>query len=109
MIWISYVLEHIIGDEKEKVVEELLRVMKPSGLFFIIVNTVLGHPVEQCDIRPFRWYEKAFPSVKFEIRSDKDLKIINSDYIETLENEYRDSKSDLVLILIGRKEVENTE
>lgn len=104
VIWISYVLEHIIGNEKEKVAEELLRVMKPSGLFFIIVNTVLGHPVEQCDIRPFRWYEKAFPSVNFEVRLDKDLKIINRNDIETLENEYRDSRSDLVLILIGRKD-----
>ncbi|MGH7902078.1 MAG: glycosyltransferase, partial [Thermodesulfobacteriota bacterium] len=107
VIWISYVLEHIIGDEKEKIAEELLRVLKPGGLFFIIVNTVIGHPVEQCDIRPFKWYEKAFSPVKFEVRTDTDLKTINRQNIELLEEKYKDSRGDLVLIMIGRKHAEH--
>lgn len=103
VIWISYVLEHLIREEKEKIVKELLRILKPGGLFFMVVNTVIGHKVRQCDIRPFAWYEEVFSSVKFDVRTDKDLTILNRSDVEKIEKEHEDLKQDLVLILTGRK------
>ncbi len=103
IVWVSYVLEHLIGDEKEKIAKELLRVLKPNGLLFIVVNTVIGHQVKQCDIRTFNWYEKVFTPIEFEVKTEKELKTINKDNIEELEKEYEDIGQNLVLILIGKK------
>ena len=109
VIWITYVFEHIMGDEKEKTAKELLRILKPGGLLFIVVNTVLSQKVKQCDIRSFNWYEEAFDPIKFEIRDHEDTKIVNRNKVEKLEKDRQRDKRDLVLILSGIKPMKSSQ
>lgn len=54
VVWISWVLEHIFGKEKEKTLKEIYRVLNHGGLLFIIENAASWKKALHCDFRSFK-------------------------------------------------------
>lgn len=103
VVWMSYVMIHILGDAKERTARELVRVLKRGGLLFMIEGlTVWRTSSPHCEFRPLGWYLETFP---FPLRtySREELKPVSVEELARIEPEYRAANRDLHVVMIGRK------
>lgn len=105
ILWVSYVLIHIVGAEKTRVISELLRVLRPGGLLFLVEGVTTWRTWSpHCDFKPFEWYQSAF-RIPLEPYLRDDLRHLSQDEIRSLEASRRKTDSDLHLVMTGRKPI----
>lgn len=103
VVWVSYVLIHVIGAEKQRIASELVRVLAPGGLLFVTEGvTTWRTSSPHCEFQPFEWYEAAF-GIPLEPHLRDGLRKLAKQEIPALVEARRKSDEDIHLVMVGRK------
>lgn len=102
-IWVAYVLIHVIGDEKARTAKELLRVLKPGGVLFLLEGvTIWRTRSPHCDFIDLDGYRKLF-GMDFEVFRRTDLAPLSDEALAELMPRVEAKNEDLHLVMTARK------